>query len=69
MKRWEKTLGHIQKVRSKNNLNWMAILHIAMKHAPKETSKVLSEIVSRDYEVIDLTATMIEQVRDEDSQP
>lgn len=34
--------------RAINNLHWMKILEIALKHAPKETKTVLAAINDRD---------------------
>ena len=33
-------IDEIQKVRGKNNVNWMDILRIAFVHAPEETREV-----------------------------
>ena len=47
MKNYKKTLklvDQIQKIRSKNNINWMMILKLALKNDPKNTSKILSSI-------------------------
>ena len=37
-------IDEIEKVRSKNNINWMNILRLAFKYAPKETRKILSKM-------------------------
>ena len=37
-------INEIEKVRKKNNINWMNILRIAFKNSPKETSKVFKQI-------------------------
>lgn len=41
----------IKNIRAKNNSNWMSILKLAYKHAPKETSKILKEINSHDQKI------------------
>jgi hypothetical protein len=41
----------IQKIRSKNNKNWMDLLRLAFKYAPKELSKVIKKINSTDKEI------------------
>ena len=41
----------IEKVRQKNNGNWMDILKIAFKHSPQETAKVMRNIYSDDNQV------------------
>ena len=37
-------IDEIQKVRSKNNVNWMDILRLAFTHAPDEARVILSRI-------------------------
>lgn len=44
----------IEEVRSKNNIQWMNIVRIAMKYAPEETKRVLREININDRKVTDL---------------
>ena len=39
-----KLVNQIQKIRSKNNKNWMNLLRLALKLDHKSTSKILSEI-------------------------
>tara|TARA_B100000029_G_C17104522_1_gene789161 strand:+ start:212 stop:409 length:198 start_codon:yes stop_codon:yes gene_type:complete len=39
-----KVIDEIEKVRTKNNINWMDILRIAISHAPEETTKVMKNI-------------------------
>jgi Na+/serine symporter len=47
-------IKQIRKVRAWNNIEWMKILEIALKHAPEETKKVLREINNNDRRVSDL---------------
>jgi hypothetical protein len=47
-------IDRIREVRSHNNIEWMRILEIAMKHAPAETKKVLREINNNDRQISDL---------------
>ena len=44
-------INKIQKVRSRNNINWMNILKLSFKHAPKEASKIMSKINSDDKKI------------------
>ena len=44
-------IWQIRDVRSQNNIEWMKILQIALKHAPEETKKVLREINNNDRRV------------------
>ena len=41
-------INKIEKVRSKNNVNWMDILRIAFKHSPEESKKLLITINKKD---------------------
>jgi Na+/serine symporter len=47
-------IKQIRQVRAWNNIEWMKILEIALKHAPEETKKVLREINNNDREISDL---------------
>lgn len=46
--RW---LAEIASLRAKNNVNWMNILLIAMKHAPDETRAELRKISDMDQRI------------------
>ncbi len=46
-----KTIDQIEKVRSKNNINWMDIIRLAVNHAPNETLKVIKKINSQDKKI------------------
>jgi hypothetical protein len=50
-----KIINEIQKIRGRNNINWMAILKLAFKHAPDESSKILKKIFQKDKEITSLT--------------
>ncbi len=39
-----KIIDKIEKIRSKNNVNWMNILRLAFKLDPKKASKIMSKI-------------------------
>ena len=41
---YSKTIDKIQKIRSKNNVNWMNILRLAFKLDPKEAAKIMKKI-------------------------
>jgi hypothetical protein len=47
-------IDSIENVRKKNNKNWMNLLRLAFKENPKETSKILSKILSKDQTLINL---------------
>ena len=46
-----KLVNQIQKIRSKNNKNWMNLLRLALKLDHKSTSKILSEIYKDDQRI------------------
>ena len=41
-------INTIERIRSKNNVNWMDILRQAFKHAPKEASQLMKKVNSED---------------------
>lgn len=53
----------IEDVRRTNNTNWMDILKIAMRHAPRDTSEVLSRIKTCDAQVNTLTKDLVEVLK------
>lgn len=50
----EKIIGKIEKIRSKNNVNWMDILRLAFKHDPKNAAKIVRKIHSDDKKISSL---------------
>jgi len=53
-KKYIKIIFKIEKIRKKNNVNWMNILRIAFKYNPGATAKVMSKIYSDDKRIGDL---------------
>ena len=49
-----KIIDEIQKIRSKNNINWMDILRLAFKHDPKGASRILKKINTDDKKISSL---------------
>ena len=47
-------IDKIEKVRSKNNINWMDIMRIAFKYSPEEAKKVLKKINTNDTKISNL---------------
>lgn len=47
-------IDQIEKIRSKNNTNWMDILRVAFSNAPEETKKLIKEIYIKDQEISEL---------------
>ncbi len=56
-----KIINDIEKVRKKNNKNWMDILRIAFKFAPDQASKVLSQIYQEDKRLNKLAKKLIKK--------
>ena len=50
-KNYNKIINDIQKIRSKNNVNWMNILKLAFKLDPKNASKIMANIYVDDQRV------------------
>jgi len=50
-KNYNKIINKIQKIRTKNNVNWMNILRVAMKYAPKQTKKIVKSINTNDKKI------------------
>jgi hypothetical protein len=50
-KNYNKIINQIQKIRTKNNKNWMDLLKLAFKHAPNESSKILKRINLADKKI------------------
>lgn len=53
-------ITHIQLTRSRNNVNWMEILRIAMKHAPEETKRVLRRVLDDDKDISSSLEKLVE---------
>ena len=50
----QKIIDKIEKIRSKNNINWMDILRLAFKHDPKNASKIIKKIHTDDKRISSL---------------
>lgn len=46
-----KIIDIIQKIRSKNNKNWMDLMRLAFKYAPKESAKIMKKINQSDKKI------------------
>jgi hypothetical protein len=53
-KNYNKIINQIQKIRSKNNVNWMNILKLAFKLDPKTASKIMKKINYDDKKISSL---------------
>ena len=46
-----KVIDEIETIRKKNNVNWMNVLRLAFKHAPKEAAQIMSKIYRDDSKI------------------
>ncbi len=46
-----KIIDQIEKVRKKNNVNWMDILRVAYSSDPKKTASIISKIYKEDKNI------------------
>ena len=49
-----KIINKIEKIRSKNNTNWMDLLRLAFKYAPVEAKKIIKKINRDDKKISNL---------------
>lgn len=54
-----KIISDIEKIRKKNNINWMNILRIAFKHNPKASAKIMSKVYNDDRKISLLVKKLI----------
>ena len=53
-KNYSKIIDKVEKIRSKNNINWMNILRLAFKLDPKSASKIMAKINFDDKKISNL---------------
>jgi len=53
-------IDKIEKIRSKNNINWMNILRVAFKYAPEEARDIVGKINSDDQRISGLLKKLSE---------
>lgn len=51
IKRYLDIIDQIEKVRSKNNVNWMDVLRLAFRHSPEESRKLMKKINTEDNKI------------------
>lgn len=49
-----KIIDEIEKVRTRNNVNWMDLLRLAFTHAPEEAKELMKKIDHEDTRISDL---------------
>ena len=58
MKNYNKIINKIEKIRSKNNVNWMDLLRLAFKLDPRSASKIMKKINYDDKRISELLKTL-----------
>ena len=51
MKNKDNLINSIKKIRSQNNINWMNLMRLAFKYAPKEASAIVKKINLQDKKI------------------
>ena len=52
-------INRIQKIRSKNNVNWMNLLKLSFKHDPKNAAKIMSNVLNDDKKISSLVNKLL----------
>ena len=55
-----KIIDEIEKIRTKNNVNWMDILRLAFIHAPEEAKELMKKIDHEDNRISELIKKLSE---------
>jgi len=58
VKKYLNIINKIEKVRSKNNVNWMDVLRLALKNDPDATIRLMKQINSKDNQISRLFNSM-----------
>ncbi len=53
-------IDEIEKIRSKNNINWMNVLRLAFKYSPDQARKIVSKINNDDKRIGELLKKLSE---------
>lgn len=53
-------IDQIEAIRGKNNKNWMDLLRLAFRHAPKEAGEIMAEIYQMDGDISALAKKLSE---------
>ena len=55
-----KVIEEIEKIRTRNNVNWMDVLRLAFKHSPEEAKKLMKIIDREDNRISELVKKLSE---------
>lgn len=56
-------IDEIEKVRTRNNVNWMDILRLAFRHAPGEACELMKKVNAEDSEISSLLKKLTEDYK------
>ena len=59
--KYQNIINKIEKIRSKNNKNWMDLLRLSFKYNPNESKKILKEIFKEDKNVNSLVERLLKK--------
>ena len=54
-----KIIDEIEKIRTKNNVNWMDVLRLAFRHAPEEAKELMKKIDNDDNRISELVKKLL----------
>jgi hypothetical protein len=57
-KKIDKIFNQIEKLRAKNNKNWMNLLKLSFHNEPNKTMKIINNILSKDESLIKLATSL-----------
>jgi|TARA_Y100000816_G_C25593521_1_gene318500 hypothetical protein len=57
-KNYKKLINEIQKIRSKNNVNWMDLLKLSFELDPNKSSKIMKKINENDKNISKLLTSL-----------
>lgn len=59
-------IDEIERVRTKNNKNWMDLLRLAFRHAPEDAAAIVAEIYKEDSAISQLSKQLTQPAPDAD---
>ena len=60
LEHYQNIIDEIEKVRTRNNMNWMDILRLVFTHAPEEAKKLMKKIDHEDNRISELVKKLSE---------
>ncbi len=60
VEKYLKIIDEIEKVRSRNNVNWMDVLRLAFTHAPNQSKELMKKINMADDQISELLKKLMD---------